>query len=588
MAINPEALYPGKIKPSSASYPYGEARNVTTPGDGTGTPFDAALVNDELGFHQDLLSQAGIVPSGTPEKVGASQYLDAIRRLVTVRVTTYTGLKALRASSLSDGVVVQVSGRSSFTDGGGGLFVWSSANLFTQVSGDAQQGIYVAPDFDSTGNSGAFIRSFFTYLSPKAFGAVPGSGSEAQNSTAIQAYLNHAKVVVWDELYRVNTGMTAGTQVLDMFGFSMENTGLVSTDAATDVLTVQTNADHFNPREFRVEHNPVSTTKDGLVLAGTNDTSEIKRVLGVGHRVSIAANNVQFVLKMVGCRANTCSSYGFTVNEGGSAGLTSIVLDQCYATGCGRHSLVRNSAEVLYLQPIMDITSVSLGMIEVLGCRVVNIINQHAEGTSGTSIGDLVKIGGSATQVVNIDGLHNSVDASAASGPWRVVYANFIDNAKVRLDGLDSLSATNFSRTRVDVSLGALTEFNFYPNNVYGSATLDEAGSVAGEVKYNDYVLQDGAIAWGVFNGTTGALIAGHNVTGVTRTAVGRYTVNLSVTLKNANYAVVDGYQSASLTASETQDILNPTTTDFQMRHQSGGVAADSSRISFAVYGGMN
>lgn len=79
MAINPESQYPGKINPSDADYPYGSARNVTTPGDGTGTPWEAALVKDIQGLQQALLSEAGLIPTGTPDRVGASQYLDAIK-----------------------------------------------------------------------------------------------------------------------------------------------------------------------------------------------------------------------------------------------------------------------------------------------------------------------------------------------------------------------------------------------------------------------------------------------------------------------------------------------------------------------------
>lgn len=87
MAINPETQYPGKIAPSTPDYPYGAARNITLPGDGTGTPWEAALVNDWFGFLQSLLSESGIVPSGSPEKVGASQYLDALKAIATTRLT---------------------------------------------------------------------------------------------------------------------------------------------------------------------------------------------------------------------------------------------------------------------------------------------------------------------------------------------------------------------------------------------------------------------------------------------------------------------------------------------------------------------
>ncbi len=81
MAINPESQYPGKINPSDASYPYGSARNITLPSDGTGTPWEAALVNDQFGFQQALLSSASVVPSGTPDNVIASQYVEALRKI---------------------------------------------------------------------------------------------------------------------------------------------------------------------------------------------------------------------------------------------------------------------------------------------------------------------------------------------------------------------------------------------------------------------------------------------------------------------------------------------------------------------------
>ena len=82
MAINPETQYPGKVAPSTPSYPYGAAQNITTPGDGTGTPWEAALVNDLFGFLQAILSDAGTPPSGTPDTAQLSQYLDGLKRLV--------------------------------------------------------------------------------------------------------------------------------------------------------------------------------------------------------------------------------------------------------------------------------------------------------------------------------------------------------------------------------------------------------------------------------------------------------------------------------------------------------------------------
>jgi hypothetical protein len=80
MGINPYSRYPTKTNAPDADYPYGSARNITTPGDGTGTPWEQAVVNDLWGWMQNLLYQAGISPSGNPDKKGTSQYYDAIRR----------------------------------------------------------------------------------------------------------------------------------------------------------------------------------------------------------------------------------------------------------------------------------------------------------------------------------------------------------------------------------------------------------------------------------------------------------------------------------------------------------------------------
>lgn len=89
MAINPEVQYSGKIAPSDAEYPYGKARNITTPGDGTGTPWEAALVNDLFGFQQALLDASGITPTGDPDHVGASQYAQALAEFILGRVRVY-------------------------------------------------------------------------------------------------------------------------------------------------------------------------------------------------------------------------------------------------------------------------------------------------------------------------------------------------------------------------------------------------------------------------------------------------------------------------------------------------------------------
>lgn len=85
MALIPENDYAGQIATGDAGYPHGKARNVTVSGDGTGTPLEAAWVNDVWGFFQNLLTEGGVTPSGNPDEVGASQYLDALIKIFPVR-----------------------------------------------------------------------------------------------------------------------------------------------------------------------------------------------------------------------------------------------------------------------------------------------------------------------------------------------------------------------------------------------------------------------------------------------------------------------------------------------------------------------
>lgn len=97
MAINPENEYPGRIEPSSADYPYGAARDESIEGAEDGTPVQVNWFKDLQGFFQALLTRAEIVPSGDPDTVLASDYMDAL----TGNGTPIIPLDALAAGTSS-------------------------------------------------------------------------------------------------------------------------------------------------------------------------------------------------------------------------------------------------------------------------------------------------------------------------------------------------------------------------------------------------------------------------------------------------------------------------------------------------------
>ncbi|AAQ96491.1 putative tail-fiber protein [Vibrio phage VP16T] len=75
--------YNGKIDVTDlANYPQGKARNVSTPGDNTGTPWDQIGLNDEWGFLQSILARANVMPNNMPDSVGNPQYLNALLTLL--------------------------------------------------------------------------------------------------------------------------------------------------------------------------------------------------------------------------------------------------------------------------------------------------------------------------------------------------------------------------------------------------------------------------------------------------------------------------------------------------------------------------
>lgn len=82
MALDLRVTYPGQIADGDTNYPFGKAQNEVIDGDGSGTPLEAQLVNEVLGFFQDLMVTVGDTPNGVPERVGLSQYASAIYALI--------------------------------------------------------------------------------------------------------------------------------------------------------------------------------------------------------------------------------------------------------------------------------------------------------------------------------------------------------------------------------------------------------------------------------------------------------------------------------------------------------------------------
>lgn len=95
MAIKIYDKFAPRANPADADYPYGSLKNESVPGAKDGTPLDAGWGNDYAGFDAELFAQAGIVPSGTPDKLGASQRVDAMNTLYNHKAATIINYQQL-------------------------------------------------------------------------------------------------------------------------------------------------------------------------------------------------------------------------------------------------------------------------------------------------------------------------------------------------------------------------------------------------------------------------------------------------------------------------------------------------------------
>ena len=110
------------FRSATPAYPLGSARNITVPGDGTGTPWEQALVNDLFGFQQTLLARAAITASGFPDSVTAPQYYQALQTLGVMdydAARTYpVGAFVKTAAAVYQGLTAGNVGNNPDSDGG--------------------------------------------------------------------------------------------------------------------------------------------------------------------------------------------------------------------------------------------------------------------------------------------------------------------------------------------------------------------------------------------------------------------------------------------------------------------------------------
>lgn len=197
-------------------------------------------------------------------------------------VADRTALKALDTARYNVAFVQGLSG---------GLFVWDSSDLSTEVAADTQEGIYVS---SGDGSSGAWVRYVDKRYDPRWFGAV-GDNSTV-NTDAIQGVVDYVAGIGGGEIEFLD-----GTYITENISVASQNniTFIGSKGAKVKISTDQTNGVFYVNGSDNIAFL-------GLEIEGTGSTTDPAN--GYSHH-GIRVNNCDG-LTVIGCKIHSMRGGG--------------------------------------------------------------------------------------------------------------------------------------------------------------------------------------------------------------------------------------------------------------------------------------
>lgn len=194
-----------------------------------------------------------------------------------------TDLKALDGYS---GAVVNLIYRATIGDGGGGTFYWDSADLSAQVTADTLSGIYVPPNSDTTGASGAWVRPVHGFLAPEWFGSV-GDASQ-DNATSDQAcvdmaiYLGLTNILYGKGVFRSTAPVVVDNISLVISGVKRGNYAQFTDTGGTTLYLDSVTAGDYYYKLSGTNYKPSQMVFRDIEFVGTNTANNQGGVLIAG------------------------------------------------------------------------------------------------------------------------------------------------------------------------------------------------------------------------------------------------------------------------------------------------------------------
>lgn len=260
MAIDWTVTYVGRIDTTDPTgYPYGKIQNETAPAANDGTPSDRDWGNDWNGFFQDLLSRASITPSGTPDKVGTSDYNDALDVIYAPIAKGVTNGDTHDHNG-GDGAQIDLSVQDNTT------------SLFTDTSHDHTGGDGAQIDLSLQDNTTSlFIKATdVTYVNLNANGDVGTGATQVSQGNHTHAGLtkNYAGVSIHKTALRQNI-TTAAVVTMD----TNEPAAVSSSDQANNKVEVSGAGDYLVIGNVSGQNNNATAGNVGMrIRVNTVDT----------------------------------------------------------------------------------------------------------------------------------------------------------------------------------------------------------------------------------------------------------------------------------------------------------------------------
>lgn len=108
MAINLDERYPGRANGKTLNYPQGSFKNRTSPTSKDGTYLEQDWANDQLAFFQSMMKDAGMAANGIVDTAQASQYFDALVKVVANRFPMMVTLAEVATLTVDQGPVMVI------------------------------------------------------------------------------------------------------------------------------------------------------------------------------------------------------------------------------------------------------------------------------------------------------------------------------------------------------------------------------------------------------------------------------------------------------------------------------------------------